>query len=80
MSAAVDLYRGRLIDDIAVSEEGFGEWLAGERGRLLELALGAVMRLGELELAAGRAKHALKAGRRAIALNNMREDAHEPIG
>ena len=37
------------------------------------------MRLGELELAAGGAEHALKAGRRAIALDNMREDAHRLI-
>jgi predicted ATPase/DNA-binding SARP family transcriptional activator/class 3 adenylate cyclase len=76
LSAAADLYRGRLIDDIAVSEEGWNEWLTAERERLLELALGAMMRVGEQELAAGRAEQALKAGRRAIALNNMREDAH----
>ena len=38
-----------------------------------------MMRLGEQELAAGRAEHALKAGQRAIALNNMREDAHRLI-
>ena len=55
------------------------EWLTGERERLLELALGAMVGLGEQELAAGRAGHALKAGRRAIALNNMREDAHRLI-
>ncbi len=35
--------------------------------------------LGEQELAAGRAEHALKAGQRAIALNNLREDAHRLI-
>ena len=79
LNAAVDLYRGRLIDDVTVSEEGWSEWLAGERERLLELALGAMMRLGEQELAAGRAEHALKAGRRAVALDNMREDAHRLI-
>jgi len=79
LSAAADLYRGRLIDDVAVSEEGWSEWLTGERERLLELAIGAMMRLGEQELAAGRAEHALKAGQRAVALNNMREDAHRLI-
>ena len=79
LSAAADLYRGRLIDDVTISEEGWNEWLTGERERLLELALGAMMRLGEQELAAGRAEHALKAGQRAIALNNMREDAHRLI-
>lgn len=79
LSAAVDLYRGRLIDDVAVGEEGWSEWLTGERGRLLELALGAMVGLGEQELAAGRAGHALKVGQRAIALNNLREDAHRLI-
>ena len=79
LGAAADLYRGRLIDDVTVGEEGWNEWLAGERERLLELALGAMMGLGEQELAAGRAERALKAGQRAIALNNMREDAHRLI-
>src|ERR1700688_4358140 len=79
LSAAADLYRGRLIDDVTIGEEGWNEWLTGERERLLELALGAMMGLGEQELTAGCAEHALKAGQRAIALNNMREDAHRLI-
>jgi class 3 adenylate cyclase len=79
LSAAADLYRGRFIDDISVGEEGWNDWLTGERERLQGLALGAMMRLGEQELAAGRAEHALKVGQRAIALNNMREDAHRLI-
>src|SRR6202166_4927922 len=79
LSAAADLYRGRLIDDVTVSEEGWSDWLTGERERLLELALGAMVGLGDQELAVGRAEHALKAGHRAIALNDMREDAHRLI-
>ena len=79
LSAAADLYRGGLIDDVVVREEGWNEWLTGERERLLDLALDAIVRLGEQELVAGRAEHALKAGRRAIALNTMREDAHRLI-
>ncbi len=79
LSAAADLYRGRLVDDVTVSEEGWNEWLTDERARLQELALGALVGLGQQELAAGRAEHALKAGQRAIALNNMREDAHRLI-
>ena len=65
LSAAADLYRGHLMDDVAISEEGWNEWLTGEREKLLELALGALMRLGEQELTAGRAEDALKAGQRA---------------
>ena len=52
LTAAADLYRGRFMDDIAVSEEGWTEWLTGERQRLEDLALGALVRLGEQELAA----------------------------
>src|SRR5438105_2068716 len=47
LRAAADLYRGPLVDDVAVSEEGWSEWLIAERERLLELALGALVRLGE---------------------------------
>jgi DNA-binding SARP family transcriptional activator len=79
LSVAADLYRGRLIDDVTVGEEGWNEWLTGERDRLGELALGAMVGLGKQELAAGRAEHALKAGQRAIALNNIREDAHRLV-
>jgi TolB-like protein/DNA-binding SARP family transcriptional activator len=79
LGVAADLYRGRFLDDIVVSEEGWRDWLAGERERLLELALSAMVGLGEEELAAGRADLALKIGQRAGALNNMREDAHRLI-
>jgi adenylate cyclase len=79
LSAAADLYRGPLVDDIVISEEGWSEWLSGERERLQEIALGAIVRLGEQALAAGSAEYALKTGQRANALNNMREDAHRLI-
>ncbi|CUT11836.1 Adenylate cyclase EC 4611 [Bradyrhizobium sp.] len=79
LTAAADLYRGRLVDDILVNEEGWSEWLAGERERLSELAVGAMVALGEHELSEGRAGDALLAGQRANALNSMREDAHRLI-
>jgi len=79
LSAATDLYRGRLVDDIGVNEEGWSEWLAGERERLSELAVGAMVALGEYELSEGRVGHALLAGQRANALNSLREDAHRLI-
>ncbi|MGE0577181.1 BTAD domain-containing putative transcriptional regulator [Reyranella sp.] len=79
LSAAVDLYRGPLIADIAISEEGWNEWLTGERQRLLELALGALVRLAGQELVAGRGEPALKAARRAVALDGLREDAHRLV-
>ena len=79
LHSAADLYRGRFLDDVAIGEEGWSEWLASERERLQELALGGLVRLGELDLAAGRAADALRSGQRANALNNMREDAHRLV-
>jgi DNA-binding SARP family transcriptional activator len=79
LSAAADLYRGRLVDDVSISEERWNEWLTAERERLLDLALGALVRLGEQELAVGGAEEALRAGERAIVLNSMREDAHRLV-
>lgn len=79
LSAATDLYRGRFVDDIGLHEEGWSEWLARERERLSELAVGAMVALGEHELSDGRIGHALLAGQRANALNSMREDAHRLI-
>lgn len=79
LTEAADLYRGRFMDDIAVSEEGWTQWLMEERQRLEDLALGALVRLGEQELAAGRPVAALKAAQRAVTLNTMREDAHRVI-
>jgi class 3 adenylate cyclase/DNA-binding SARP family transcriptional activator len=79
LSAAADLYRGPLVDDVVINDEGWSEWLTGERVKLLDLALGALLRLGEQELAVGRAEQALKAGRRAIGLDGMREDAHRLV-
>jgi DNA-binding SARP family transcriptional activator len=79
LSAATDLYRGPLIDNVAVSEESWSEWLTAERSRLHELAIEAMVGLGRQELAAGRAELALKTAQRAIVLNNMREDAHRLV-
>jgi TolB-like protein/DNA-binding SARP family transcriptional activator len=79
LNEATALYRGRFIDDVAVSEEEWNEWLTSERERLQDLALGAMVELAQQELAAGNADQALKAAQRAVALNNMREDAHRLI-
>src|SRR3990172_7284821 len=79
LSQAADLYRGRFVDDVAVSEEAWNDWLSAERERLQDLALGALVELAQQDLAAGRGEQALKAAQRAVALNSMREDAHRLI-
>jgi TolB-like protein/DNA-binding SARP family transcriptional activator len=79
LAAAADLYQDRFLADVAIPEEAWNDWLSSERERLEGLALGALVNLSELELAAGRAEDALKAAHRAIAVNSLREDAHRLV-
>jgi DNA-binding SARP family transcriptional activator len=65
LAAAVDLYKSRFLSDVNISEEAWADWVAGERQRLEGLALDALVRFGEIELAAGQADKALEAAHRA---------------
>jgi DNA-binding SARP family transcriptional activator/ActR/RegA family two-component response regulator len=76
LTAAVDLYKQRLLADVVIREEAWAEWLAGERQRLEGLALDTLVTLGEAELALGHTDKALETVPRALAINNLREDAH----
>ena len=73
---AIALYKGRLLADIAVAEEGWSAWLAIQQQRLEDLALDTMIRFGTAELASGRGAAALEAADRALAINHFREDAH----
>jgi DNA-binding SARP family transcriptional activator/CheY-like chemotaxis protein len=76
LAQAVVLYKGRLLADVAIPEGPWADWVAGEQQRLEGLALDALVRLGEIELDAGHADKTLEAAHRALAINNLREDAH----
>jgi DNA-binding SARP family transcriptional activator len=79
LAAAVDLYKGRFLSDVNIPEDAWADWVAGERQRLEGSALDALVRLGEIELVAGDADSALATAHRALAINNLREDAHRLI-
>ncbi len=79
LTTAADLYKGRLLADVRVTEEAWADWLPGEQLRLEGLALDAMVRLGELELEAGMHDLALPAGNKAISINSLREDAHRVV-
>ncbi len=79
LAGAADLYRGRLLEEVAITEEAWADWVGSERQRLEALALDAMTRLAEHELSDGKPEAALKAAQRATALNNLREDAHRTI-
>src|SRR5215470_3340614 len=76
LNAAVGLYRDSLLADIAIPEEGWSGWLDIQRRRFEGLALDAMVKLGEQELQLGHHEPALKVADRAIAVSNLREDAH----
>jgi class 3 adenylate cyclase len=76
LDAAVGLYRDSLLADIVIPEEGWSGWLNIHRQRFEGLALDAMVKLGEQELQLGHQEPALKVANRAIAISNLREDAH----
>ena len=76
LAAAANLYKGPPLADLTVTEAAWAEWAAGEQRRLEGLALDAMTKLGELEGKSGMHDLALAAASRAIAINNLREDAH----
>jgi len=76
LAEAVDLYQQRLLADVTIAEEAWTDWVADERQRLEGLALDALVRFAEIELSLGHADKALATAHRALAINNLREDAH----
>jgi hypothetical protein len=62
---------------VAITEEAWFDWVAGERQRLEGLALDAMVRLGEIELALG---HTNKALETAIVRWRSMIFARTPIG
>jgi two-component SAPR family response regulator len=79
LAHGIDLYKGRLLADVNIAEEAWAEWVAGERQRLEGLALDALVRFGEIELSAGHPDKAIEMAHRALAINDLREDAHRLI-
>jgi TolB-like protein/DNA-binding SARP family transcriptional activator len=79
LAEAVDLYRHHLLSDVVITEEAWTDWVTGERQRQEGKALDALIRFGKIELTAGHTDKALETARRALAINNLREDAHRLI-
>jgi TolB-like protein/DNA-binding SARP family transcriptional activator len=73
---ATTLYKGRLLSDFPMSEEPWNDWADVEAQRLETTALDAMLKLGELELAALRPPEALALAHRALEISNLREDLH----
>jgi adenylate cyclase len=75
LNEAIDLYKDRLLPDLMLDEDGWSHWLSSDQRRLDEMALDAMVRLGEAELARGDQARAMALAKRAMAIDELREDA-----
>ena len=75
---AAELYRGDLLEGLAVTTPPFEEWLTAERERLRELALEALARLLAHQTKAEE-PHAVETARRLLALDPLQEAVHRAL-
>ncbi|HSF02437.1 MAG TPA: BTAD domain-containing putative transcriptional regulator, partial [Solirubrobacterales bacterium] len=79
LAQAATLYRGDLLEGLAVKEPGFEDWLVVERERLRELALSAIGKLLVHHVEAGPDERAIQTAMRLLALDPLREEAHRGL-
>ena len=79
LARAATLYRGELLEGFGATDPAFDDWLASERSRLGELALGALGSLLDHLTGAGEAERAVAVARRLLALDPTREPAHRAL-
>ncbi len=79
LTHATSLYRGDLLEGLAVQEAPFEEWLLTERERLRELAIEALARLLAHHLKVGNRDDAIQAAVRLLGLDPALEAAHRAL-
>ena len=79
LEQASALYRGDLLEGLALREPAFEEWLLGERDRLRERALDVLDRLLRHHGTGGRPEAAVQAALRLAALDPLRESVHRAL-
>jgi DNA-binding SARP family transcriptional activator/cell division septum initiation protein DivIVA len=79
LSRAIALYRGDLLEGLAVQEPPFEEWLITERERLRELAVEALARLLAHHLKAGSRDDAIQVAVRLLGLDPAHEAVHRTL-
>ena len=78
LAHAASLYRGELLDGFTLSEAAFEDWLALERTRLRNLALGALDRLAAHH-AGSEPEHAIEILDRLVEIDPLQEQAHRAL-
>src|SRR5262245_2132681 len=79
LEQAAAMYRGDLLEGIAVEGEAFEEWLAAERERLRATALHVLDRLLATRMAAGATAPIVQAAIQLLRVDPMREDVHRVL-
>jgi class 3 adenylate cyclase len=79
LGAAVDLYGGTFLANIAIPQDAWTDWMNDQRHRLENLAVDALVHLGEEEERLGNAARALEMANRTVAIDALREDGHRLI-
>ena len=79
LERATSLYRGDLLEGLALQEAPFEEWLLAERERLRELALEALAKLLRHQRATGATESAVQTALRLLALDPLQEPVHRAV-
>jgi len=79
LARAVSLYRGDLLENLALREAPFEEWLLAERERLRQLALDAFAKLLRQQRNAGALADAVTTALRLLALDPLQEPVHRVL-
>jgi DNA-binding SARP family transcriptional activator/predicted ATPase len=79
LERAAALYRGELLEGLALQEAPFEEWLLAERERLRELALEALAKLLRHQRTTGATEAALQTALRLLALDPLQEPVHRVV-
>src|SRR6266511_4255848 len=79
LERAATLYRGELLEGLALQEAPFEEWLLAERERLRELALEALAKLLRHQRTTEGTEAALRTGLRLLALDPLQEPVHRAV-
>jgi DNA-binding SARP family transcriptional activator len=79
LERAAAIYRGDLLQGLALREPGFEEWVVSERMRLRELALDGMARLLAQQQQARAQEPAMHTALRILALDPIREPVHRAV-
>jgi len=75
LRTAATLCRGELLEDVAVNEEAFENWLSGQRARLAAAAARLFEQLASMETGEAR----VEAAQRLVELDPLREASHRQL-